>query len=215
MHFDPDGKRLAFDFSAPNRPRDAYVLSVATNQLQAWTDSEPGPVDPAKFIAPRLTDFATFDRVADAQRRIPMYEFEPAGPGPHPVLIIFHGTPDGAFRPGFDPWIQYVVGELGYAVLAPNLRGASSYGRGFESLDDGMLRTDAVKDIGALLVWLQAQHDLDAKNVVVSGWSYGGYLALAALANYSDRLRGGVDFAGMTDFIDYLANMTPNRRQWF
>ncbi len=214
LHFDPDSKRLAFDFSAPKRPRDAYVLSVATNQLQAWTDSEPGPVDPSTFIAPRLTSFATFDRVAGAQRRIPLYVFEPAGPGPHAVLIMFHGKADGAFRPGFDPWIQYVVGELGYAVLAPNLRGSSSYGHDFESLDDSVLRTDQVKDIGALLVWLQGQHDLDAKSVVVSGWSYGGYLALAALANYSDRLRGGVDFAGMTDFIDYLANMSPNRQQW-
>ncbi len=101
---------------------------------------------------------------------------------------------------------------MGFAVLAPNVRGSSGYGKTYLALDNGLLREDAVKDIGALLVWLGLQSTFDAKHVVISGVSYGGYLALAALVNYSDRLRGGVDLGGMTDFISFLSKTAPYRQ---
>jgi dipeptidyl aminopeptidase/acylaminoacyl peptidase len=80
------------------------------------------------------------------------------------------------------------------------------------ALDNGMLREDAVKDIGALLVWLGLQSAYDAKHVVVSGGSYGGYLTLATLVNFSERLRGGVDLAGIADFVSFLTNTAPYRQ---
>ena len=210
--FDPEGKRLAFGFAASNRPRDAYVLDMASNHLEQWTQSEAGPMDPAKFVTPRLTQFPTFDRPDGKPRQIPLYVYEPSTPGQHPVLILLHGGGAAQFRPRFDPWIQYVVQELGYAVIAPNVRGSTGYGKTFASLDNGMQREDAVKDVGALLVWVGVQGNLDAKHVVVSGVSYGAYLALAALINYGDRLRGAVDFGGITDFISFLSNATPFRQ---
>jgi dipeptidyl aminopeptidase/acylaminoacyl peptidase len=210
--FDAEGKRLAFGFTAANQPRDAYVLDMASNQLEAWTASEPGPLDPKKFVLPRLVQFPTFDRTDGKSRQIPLYVYEPAAPGPHPVLIMLHGGPESQFRPGFDPWIEYLVNEMGFAVLAPNVRGSSGYGKTYLALDNGLLREDAVKDIGALLVWLGLQSTFDAKHVVISGVSYGGYLALAALVNYSDRLRGGVDLGGMTDFISFLSKTAPYRQ---
>jgi dipeptidyl aminopeptidase/acylaminoacyl peptidase len=209
LSFDAEGKRLAFGFAAANHPQDAYVLDMESNRLEAWTASEPGPMDAAKFIVPRLTQFPTFDRSESGSRQVPLYIYEPPTPGPHPVLVLLHAGPEAQFRPGFDPWIEYVVKELGYAVVAPNVRGSSGYGKTYRSLDNGVLREDAVKDVGALLVWLSLQSAFDAKHIVVSGQSYGGYLALAALVNYSDRLRGGVDFAGITDFIGYLSNAAP------
>ncbi len=207
--FDAEGKRLAFGFTAANQPRDAYVLDMASNQMQAWTASEPGPLDPKKFVVPRLAQFPTFDRTDGKSRQIPLYIYEPAAPGPHPVLIMLHGGPESQFRPRFDPWIQYLVNGMGFAVLAPNVRGSSGYGKSYLALDNGPLREDSVKDIGALLVWIGLQSSFDAKRVVISGVSYGGYLALAALVNYSDRLRGGVDFGGMTDFISFLGKTAP------
>jgi dipeptidyl aminopeptidase/acylaminoacyl peptidase len=128
------------------------------------------------------------------------------------VLISLHGGPEAQFRPGFDPWIQYVVNELGYAVIAPNVRGSSGYGKTYMSLDNAMLRDDAVKDVGALLVWIAMQKDLDAKHVAVAGASYGGYLALATMVNYSDRLRGGIDVSGIADFVSFLTNTAPYRQ---
>jgi len=212
LSFDAEGNRLAFGFAAPNQPRDAYVLDIATNHLEAWTHSEAGAVDLAKFVTPRLTRFPTFDRTDGGERQVPVYIYEPSTPGPHPVLITLHGGPESQFRPGFDPWLQFVVNELGFAVVAPNVRGSSGYGKSYLALDNGTLREDAVKDVGALLVWLSLQSAYDAKHVVVSGDSYGGYLTLAALVNFSERLRGGVDLSGITDFPGYLTNTAPYRQ---
>jgi dipeptidyl aminopeptidase/acylaminoacyl peptidase len=206
LSFDPDGKRLAFGFAANNRPRDAYVLDVAGNHLQAWTQSETGPVNLANFVAPRLQQFPTFDQQDGRPRQIPAYVYQPAAPGPHPVLIALEDGPPSQFRPGYEPWFQYLVNELGFAVVVPNLRGTTGYGKSYRMLGSGLLREDAVKDLGALLVWLSAQPGFDAKHVVISGNYYGGSLALAALVNYSERLRGGVDFGGISDFIGFLSN---------
>ncbi|HWX79796.1 MAG TPA: alpha/beta fold hydrolase [Steroidobacteraceae bacterium] len=212
LSFDLEGTRLAFGFAAANQPKDAYVLDVAGNRLEAWTRSEAGPVDLAKFVIPHQWEFPTFDRIDGKPRRIPLFVYQPASGGPHPVLIVLHGGPESQFRPGFDPWIQYVVNELGFAVVAPNVRGSSGYGRDYLALDNGVLREDAVKDIGALIVWIGLQSSFDAKHVVVAGGSYGGYLALATLVNYSDRLRGGVDAAGIADFVSFLTNTAPYRQ---
>jgi dipeptidyl aminopeptidase/acylaminoacyl peptidase len=209
LHFDAEGKRLVFGFTTANQARDAYVVDVASNQLEAWTHSEPGPVDSAKFVSARLTRFSSFDREDGRNREIPAFVYEPSSTGPHPVLIVLGGGPDGQFRPAFDPWIQFAVGELGYAVVAPNLRGSSGYGKTYASLADGHSREDAVKDIGALLVWLGGQSTFDSRRVVVAGSGYGGYLALAALVNFGDRLRGGIDMAGVSDFIDYVGDAAP------
>ncbi len=163
LSFDAEGGRLAFGFAAANRPRDAYVLDIATNHLEAWTHSEAGAVDLAKFVTPRLAHFPTFDRTDGRERQMPVYIYEPSTPGPHPVLIVLHGGPESQFRPGFDPWLQYVVNELGFAVVAPNVRGSSGYGKTYLALDNGMLREDAVKDVGALLVWLSLQNRVRRK----------------------------------------------------
>jgi dipeptidyl aminopeptidase/acylaminoacyl peptidase len=212
LSFDAAGKRLAFGFAAPNQPEDAYVLEIGENRLEPWTRSEAGAVDLARFVLPRPVEFPTFDRVDGKPRQIPAYLYEPAAPGPHPVLISLHGGPESQFRPGFDAWIEYVVDELGFAVIAPNVRGSSGYGKSYTALDDGPLREDAVKDIGAMLVWIAMQKSLDAEHVVVAGGSYGGYLALASLVNYGDRLRGGVDVSGIADFVNFLSNTAPYRQ---
>jgi dipeptidyl aminopeptidase/acylaminoacyl peptidase len=212
VKFDAEGKRLVFGFASAALPRDAYVLDLATNRLEAWTHSEAGPVDTTKFVTPRLTQFPTFDRTDGRFRQEPVYVYEPATPGLHPVLLVLHGGPESQFRPGFDPWLQYVVNELGFAVVAPNLRGSSGYGKAYLALDNGMLRDDVVKDLGAIIVWVSSQSTFDRNHVAVAGGSYGGFLALAALANYGDRLIGGVDLAGIADFISFLTNTAPYRQ---
>ena len=203
----PAATPSAFAFSSANQPQDAYVLDMADNRLEPWTRSE-SPVDVGTFVLPVLRDFPTFDRLDGRTRSVPIYVYEPLSPAPHPVLIVLHDGPDSQFRPAFDPWIEYVVNELGYAVIAPNVRGSSGYGRSYLALDNGLLREDAVKDVGALLVWIGLQSQFDAKHVVVAGYSYGGFLALASLMNYNDRLRGGVDAFGMADLVGFLSS-TP------
>jgi len=212
LRFDAEGKRLAFAYASSVMPHDAYVFDIANHRLEAWTHSEAGAVDRAKIVAPRLTQFPTFDRFDNRARQIPVYVYEPSMPGPRPVLIMLHGGPGAQFRPGFDPWIQYVVRELGFAVVAPNLRGSSGYGKSYLALDNGMQRDDVVKDLGALIVWVDAQNTFDAKHVVVAGDADGGCLALSALVNFGDRLSGGVDFAGISDLVGYLSTAAASRQ---
>jgi dipeptidyl aminopeptidase/acylaminoacyl peptidase len=143
---------------------------------------------------------------------IPAFVFRPQTPGPHPVIIDIHGGPASQYRPQWSAFTQYLVNELGYVVVAPNVRGSSGYGRSFLKLDDAALREDSVRDIGALLVWIGSQPDLDRSKVVVMGGSYGGYMALASLVHYSDRLAGGVDVVGISNFVTFLNNTAAYRR---
>jgi dipeptidyl aminopeptidase/acylaminoacyl peptidase len=212
LRFDRTGRWLALTAESPQSPRDVYVFDVELNRVVRWTESEPGPLAESAFVPAELVHFPTWDHAGAHRRMISAYVYRPRAPGPHAVLIDIHGGPEAQYRPTFDPFIQFLVNELGYAVVAPNVRGSSGYGRTFLGLDDGKLRGDAVRDIGSLLVWIDLQRDLDGTRIAIMGQGYGGYLALAALADYNDRLRGGIDFAGITDFATFLEETAPYRR---
>jgi dipeptidyl aminopeptidase/acylaminoacyl peptidase len=156
--------------------------------------------------------FPTFDRVRGKPRQIPAFVYRPVKPGPHPVYIDIHGGPEGQSVPTFSPFTQFLVREMGFVVIAPNVRGSTGYGKTFLNLDNGEDREDSVRDIGALLVWIGAQRDLDAKRVFVSGGSYGGYMSLASLVHFGDRLRGGIDMVGISNFVTFLESTSPYRR---
>jgi dipeptidyl aminopeptidase/acylaminoacyl peptidase len=212
VKFDRAGKRLAFSAESAQSPRDVYVYDLTKNALERWTRSEAGPVDNNTFVTPTLVHFPTWDRVAGTQRTLSAYLYLPKTPGPHPVLVHIHGGPEEQYQPGYEAFFQFLVNELGYAVIAPNVRGSSGYGKTFLKLDNGVLREDAVKDIGSLLVWIGVQPLLDRDRVIVMGGSYGGYMSLASLVAYSDRLRGGVDTVGISNFNTFLNNTSAYRR---
>ncbi len=140
------------------------------------------------------------------------FVYKPTKPGPHPVVIDIHGGPESQYRPGWSAFTQYLVNELGYVVVAPNVRGSSGYGRAFLALDDGKLREDSVRDIGSLLVWIGLQPDMSRDRVAVMGGSYGGYMALASLITYGDRIAGGIDLVGISNFVTFLTNTSAYRR---
>jgi dipeptidyl aminopeptidase/acylaminoacyl peptidase len=182
-----------------------------------YTRSEAGPVDPLQFVPAELVRYPTFDRVNGKPRQIPAFLYRPRDgrpgmPGPRPVLIEIHGGPESQALPGWNPFTQFLVNELGFVVITPNVRGSSGYGRAWLDLDNGEDREDAIKDIGALLVWIGAQRDLDAKQVFVAGGSYGGYMSLASMVNFGDRLRGGIDVVGISNFVTFLESTAPYRR---
>ena len=211
--FDKTGRRLAFSAESAQSPRDVYVYDLSHNALERWTRSEVGPLDVGSFVPAELVRYPTWDRVAGGQRMISAYLYRPRGAGPHPVVIDIHGGPESQSRAGWNPFVQFLVNELGYAVIQPNVRGSSGYGKTFLKLDNGVLREDAVKDIGSLIVWLGLQPMFDRDHVAVMGGSYGGYMALATLAAYGDRLKGGIDEVGISNFVSFLENTAPYRRE--
>lgn len=97
-------------------------------------------------------------------------------------------------------------------MIFPNVRGSTGYGKSFVKLDNGMKREDAVKDIGALLDWIEGQPDLDAGRIMVTGGSYGGYMTLAVATMYNDRICCALDVVGVSNFVTFLTNTESYRR---
>ncbi len=198
---------LGFTFSGPTRTGDAWTYDPVAGAATQWTFSEMGGLDPESFTAPTAIEYTTFDG-----RSIPCWYYRPPGEGPFPVIVEIHGGPEGQARPYFRSRRQFLVNERGMAVLVPNVRGSSGYGKSYLKLDNGFLREDSVKDIGALLDWVGTTPELDADRVAVMGGSYGGYMVLASLVHYSDRLKAGVDNVGISSFVTFLENTREYRR---
>jgi len=217
LEFHPDNRRLAMTMTTAQTPSDVFVMQMGrtpldAKSLQRWTFSEVGGLDTEKFVQPRLVHYPSFDLAGEVPRQIPAFVHEPQGKGPFPVIIYIHGGPESQYRPTFSDTFQSWVNELGAAVIAPNVRGSLGYGNDYLSLDDGMKREDAVRDIGALLDWIEAQPQLDAGRVAVYGGSYGGYMVLASAVHYSDRLRAAVDIVGISNFVSFLESTQDYRR---
>ena len=199
--FSRSGNHVGFTFNAATSPADAWSFDLATLNLTRWTEAETGGLNPQNFTAPTLFDYPNADGMD-----IPAFIYKPEGAGPHPVIISIHGGPEGQSRPGFSSAYQYWANELGLAVVVPNVRGSSGYGKTYVSLDNGLNRKKSVEDIGALLDWIDTQADLDSSRVVVYGGSYGGYMVLASMIDYADRLAAGIDIVGISDFKTFLEN---------
>ena len=214
IRFDDAGQKLAFNYESAKSPRDVYVYDVAQGTVRRWTHSEVGPLDPANLATAQLVHYPTWDRQGLGRRTLSAYVYLPRGPSPCPVLIALPGGQElhSQFRPGWNPFIQFVVNDLGYAVIAPNVRGSAGYGKAFRALDGGKLRDDAVRDVGALLVWVGLQPGLDSHRVAVMGHAYGGFLALASLAAYGDHLRGAIDVAGIANLVDFVGDSPAAER---
>jgi dipeptidyl aminopeptidase/acylaminoacyl peptidase len=217
LTFSPDDRRLGLTLNTPQTPSDTFSLELGAQPLEygelvRWTYSEVGGLDTSSFVTPELVHFPTFDEVDGAPRQIPAWVYKPPGKGPFPVIVSIHGGPESQARPYFSSTYQLWLKELGAAIVVPNVRGSSGYGKTYVSLDNGFKREDSVRDIGALLKWLDTRPDLDAGRVAVFGGSYGGYMVLASAVHYSDRLRAAVDIVGISSFVTFLENTQDYRR---
>ena len=128
------------------------------------------------------------------------------------MIINIHGGPEGQSQPTFQGRSNYFMNELGVAMIYPNVRGSSGYGKTYVAMDNGLKREDSVKDIGALLDWIKTQPELDSDRIMVTGRSYGGYMTLACATHYNDRLRCALDVVGISHFGTFLKNTESYRR---
>lgn len=205
-----NGRDLAFSFNSAKSPTDAYSYDVKAGRLERWTESETGGLNTTSFIEPELIRVKSFDGLS-----VSGFLYRPDAkkfPGKRPVIVNIHGGPESQSRPIFQARNNYYLNELGVAILFPNVRGSSGYGKTFLTLDNGFKREDSVKDIGAFLDWIAKDAGLDAERIAVMGGSYGGYMTLASLVHFSDRLRCGVDVVGISSFITFLKNTQDYRR---
>jgi dipeptidyl aminopeptidase/acylaminoacyl peptidase len=201
---------LAFSLTSARSPGDVYALNISNNRIMRWTNGAVAGSNTFENVEPRLVKWTSFDGLA-----ISGFLYQPDAkkfPGKRPVIINIHGGPEGQARPGFIGRNNYMINELGLAMIYPNVRGSSGFGKTFLALDNGMKREDSVKDIGALFDWIKEQPDLDAGRVLVMGGSYGGYMVLAVSTHYADRIAGAIDIVGISNWITFLANTESYRR---
>lgn len=201
---------LAFSLNSAQSPSDVYSVDLKTKKLERWTYSETGGIPPQNFVEPKLVTWKSFDgREISGWLYTP--KTKPAG-GKYPVAVVIHGGPEGQSRPIFLGRNNYLLNETGIALLYPNVRGSTGYGKTFTQLDNGFLREHTYQDIGALFDWIAAQPELDAKRILVTGGSYGGHMTLAIATRYNDRIACSVDIVGMSNLVTFLEHTEAYRR---
>ena len=206
-----DSSEVAFSLWSLRTFGDVFSVNARTGGVERWTKSEFGAFNPDSLPEPEIVTWKSFDGLTISGI---LYRPPARFTGPRPVIITIHGGPGGPTsreRPRYQGRSAYLLNELGIALLFPNVRGSWGFGKVFGRLDDGMKREDSVKDIGALLDWIETQPALDKNRVMVNGVSYGGYMTYAAAEMYSSRLRGALAAAGISDFITYLETTDPTR----
>ena len=212
FHRDPKQGLVAFNVSGARSPSDVYTWSTAggKNTTTRWTASETGGIPATRFVEPELVKWKTFDGKEITGF---LYQPDPAKfPGKRPVIINIHGGPEGQSRPSYLGRNNYFVNELGCAVVFPNVRGSTGYGKTFTKLDNGFKREDSYKDIAGLLDWIPSRAELDAAKVMVTGGSYGGHMTLAVATYYADRIRCALDVVGISNLATFLKNTESYRR---
>ena len=208
INWRPGSREVGFTLNSPTVPSDVYSVDTSLGALHRWTTSEVS-FSADVLPAPEVVEWKSFDgETISGVLYPPSAKFA----GPRPVLVNIHGGPDTRERIRFQGRSNYLLNELGIAILYPNVRGSSGFGRRFQQLDDGKLRGNAVKDIGALLDWIGTRPHLDKGRVVLLGVSSGGWLALEAGIAYNDRIRGVVEGAGITNFVTFLEGTDPARQ---
>ncbi len=207
--FAPDGSSLAYQFSSSRVPGDVWSVDTATGALTRLTQS-PCDVDTGALASPALHRFESHDGES-----VPVFVLapspEPATPAP--VVVWVHGGPEAQARPAWNPVIGYLT-TCGYAVVVPNVRGSTGYGKRYQHLDDRRLRLDSVADLASLHDWLGAQPSMDASRAALFGGSYGGYMVLAGLTFQPERWAAGVDVVGISSLVTFLERTSAYRRRF-
>ncbi len=204
-----NNRYLGFSLSSARSSQDVYSIDLKAGKLERWTFSETGGLNVENFAEPDLIKWKSFDG-----KMISGFLYRPpkSFSGKRPVVVSIHGGPEAQFRPTFLARNNYYINELGVAVICPNIRGSSGYGKTFLKLDNGFKREDSYKDIDALLDWIKQQPDLDGDRIMITGGSYGGHMTLAISTFSSDKIRCSLPVVGMSSLVTFLERTEAYRR---
>lgn len=203
--FSPDGRTVYFNFTSPRQAGDVWAHDLDRGTSERLTTS-PAAVEPEQLATAEEAVVASFDG-----ERVPLFLFRPnAGEGRPPVVVLVHGGPESQSVLQFNPSVQSLA-MSGFAVVVPNVRGSTGYGKRYAGLDDTTRRQDSVSDLAAVHGWLEGA-GLDPLRAALWGGSYGGYMVLAGLAFEPHLWAAGVDIVGISDLVTFLQNTSPYRR---
>jgi dipeptidyl aminopeptidase/acylaminoacyl peptidase len=202
------GQEIGLSINNAQSPGQVCSVLVRLMSFVQWTTTESA-VRTDSFPDAKLVEWKSFDG-----KMISGFLYQPPAKftGKRPVLVVIHGGPEGQSKPTFEGRDNYFLNEMGIALIFPNVRGSTGYGKTFTLLDNGFKRDDTYKDINALFDWIAAQPNLDADRIAVTGGSYGGHMTLAVSTFYSDRIRCSVDIVGMSNLVTFLEHTEAYRR---
>jgi dipeptidyl aminopeptidase/acylaminoacyl peptidase len=204
LEFSDDGRKLAMAISGASSPADIWILDLNSQQFTRLTQSPHAGIDLTKLVRPELVRYKAHDGLD-----LSGWLYRPTGvTTPGPIVLSFHGGPEGQERPGFNSMYQALL-TRGIAVFAPNVRGSSGFGKKFVNLDNGALRENGVKDIKATVDYVVSAGIADPKRVGIVGGSYGGYMVMAGLTEYPDMFAAGANLFGVVNFETFFKNTQP------
>ena len=204
LEFSKDGKSLAMIVSGAATPIDVWVLDVPTGNFRQVTRSPHAGVELSSLVRPELLKFRAHDGL-----ELSGWLYKPkSGSAPYPIVLSFHGGPEGQERPIFNSTYQALLSQ-GIAVFAPNVRGSSGFGKRFVNLDNGALRVEGVKDIADCVRAVVQAGVADPARVGIMGGSYGGYMVMAGLTEYPELFAAGANLFGVVNFETFFKNTEP------
>ncbi|MBG0830659.1 S9 family peptidase [Planomonospora sp. ID67723] len=195
-----DGDLAVMGAEGPGHPPHVVLCDLATGRYRqvAGAGRLPGAAEaePVRFPARDGVELTGW-----------LYRV-PGAQAPAPFLVHLHGGPEDQERPTFNPLYQNLL-AAGIGVFAPNVRGSSGSGRAFRDADNHALRFHAIDDVADCAGELVRLGLADPARIACMGWSYGGYLTLAALVTHPGLFRAGVDVCGIADFETFYARTEP------
>lgn len=202
-----EGSKLAFSFSSSTQNLNVWLWDKNNDEVKKLTKSY-NPIPEETFIEPKLIHYKSFDGL-----EISTFLYLPKNQSKSlpPAVVNIHGGPEGQYQPIFTGLTQYLLYK-GYAVVAPNVRGSTGYGKTFTSLDNIQKRMNSIKDLEYLYRYLQEQNLVDISKIALMGGSYGGFMVLAGLYLKPDLWAAGINIVGISNFVTFLKNTAPYRR---
>jgi dipeptidyl aminopeptidase/acylaminoacyl peptidase len=205
-----DGRYVVVNVGTAKAPTTSSVFDWQTRQLVQWVVPSTPEIDTSKFVAATIEDYPARDGT-----KIPVLVRRPTAcaSDPCPVVVHFHGGPEGQSRPGFSTYAQIFV-DAGFVYVQPNVRGSDGYGKTWLHSDDGPKRLAVITDIEDAAKWARTAFAKNGKapKVGVMGGSYGGYSTLVAMTKFAGAYDAGVANVGMSNLYSFLMNTAPYRR---
>lgn len=205
----PDGRLSVIALDPGNGPFQSWVLEWKTGKLVRWHTGSAPEVDLGAFVRAKLETYPARDGTP-----IPVFVREPKNcPKPCPVVIDFHGGPEGQAQPGFSPVAQMFV-ERGFVFVQPNVRGSDGYGKTWIHADDGPKRLEIITDIEDAATWARKRFADGgaAPRLGIFGGSYGGYSTLIGMTMFAGAYDAGAEIVGISNLVTFLTNTAPYRR---
>jgi dipeptidyl aminopeptidase/acylaminoacyl peptidase len=198
------GTALLMGITGPAAPSNSWLLDVASGAFTRISDTAHEGVDLASLVRPELRTYTAHDGLELSGW---LYQ-APGVEGPGPLVLSFHGGPEGQARPFFRAVFQALLAR-GISVFDANVRGSSGFGKTFVNLDNGALRFDGVRDIESTVRFVTEAGLADPERIGIMGGSYGGYMVMAGLTEYPDSFAAGANLFGVVNFKTFFENTEP------